>query len=494
MSLFFFSLVHVCLAFLVPAIYLYSINVGEAIFFEFVSLIIILFCLAFIFLLLLKKFIGNYKKAAIFLSTSYLGVYFFTNIYRYIYVLDGNFNFLSYFSSKYYFFIYLFLFISLLVFILSIKEINNNLIKFLSLVYLYLIFFYSVSSVFSFFDIRTNVSSYISENNRFRVQHEKSFEILNDCLALSDRRDIYYIILDAHASSNVLKKYYGYDDSWFINNLKKRGFYLPQKSFSNYCFTVLSIPSSLNLQYHFKKKTTINLNFGLAYPMLKDNNVAFFLKKIGYKDINISYTWGPSSYMNNIYKKKFFIGEFTQIFIYQLFSRRVLNWIYNYIKYNQHLDQFDGLNKILNIDGPKFVYSHFLCPHMPFVFKKDGRLQYSYVDNDSAYIEQLHFMDKQILEFIDSILEKPGLRPIIVLQADHGSHENFFSSRVQVKFTEDDIKELRYSMFNAYCLPDFDKSKLWDSISPVNNFRLIFNHYFGTNFEILEDKIDYYGS
>ena len=30
--------------------------------------------------------------------------------------------------------------------------------------------------------------------------------------------------------------------------------------------------------------------------------------------------------------------------------------------------------------------------------------------------------------------------------------------------------------------------KLYPSITPVNSFRLVFNHYFGTNFDMLADE------
>jgi len=43
-------------------------------------------------------------------------------------------------------------------------------------------------------------------------------------------------------------------------------------------------------------------------------------------------------------------------------------------------------------------------------------------------------------------------------------------------------------IFNAIRLPKKDKNIFYDSITPVNTFRLIFNYYFDTDFELLEDK------
>lgn len=46
----------------------------------------------------------------------------------------------------------------------------------------------------------------------------------------------------------------------------------------------------------------------------------------------------------------------------------------------------------------------------------------------------------------------------------------------------------KMGVLNAYYLPNVEKSLLYPSITPVNTFRLVFNLYFNTNFELLPDK------
>ena len=41
---------------------------------------------------------------------------------------------------------------------------------------------------------------------------------------------------------------------------------------------------------------------------------------------------------------------------------------------------------------------------------------------------------------------------------------------------------------NAYHLPDGGNALLYPSITPINTFRVIFNHYLGADFELLEDS------
>ena len=54
-----------------------------------------------------------------------------------------------------------------------------------------------------------------------------------------------------------------------------------------------------------------------------------------------------------------------------------------------------------------------------------------------------------------------------------------------------DFHPARFGILNAYYLPNGGNDLLYESISPVNSFRVIFNSYFGANYEILEDRSYY---
>ena len=47
--------------------------------------------------------------------------------------------------------------------------------------------------------------------------------------------------------------------------------------------------------------------------------------------------------------------------------------------------------------------------------------------------------------------------------------------------------KIRHGILNAYYFPDGGYKVLYDSISPVNNFRILFKHYFGVDFNLLDD-------
>ena len=67
--------------------------------------------------------------------------------------------------------------------------------------------------------------------------------------AAVDRPDIYLIVLDAHGRADVLRDLYGYDESPFLDHLRDKGFYVADRSTSNYCFTELSMGATLNMRY-----------------------------------------------------------------------------------------------------------------------------------------------------------------------------------------------------------------------------------------------------
>ncbi len=48
--------------------------------------------------------------------------------------------------------------------------------------------------------------------------------------------------------------------------------------------------------------------------------------------------------------------------------------------------------------------------------------------------------------------------------------------------------EDRMKNLNAYYFPDGGSPQVYDSVSPVNTFRIIFNRYFGADLPLLPDR------
>jgi hypothetical protein len=84
---------------------------------------------------------------------------------------------------------------------------------------------------------------------------------------------------------------------------------------------------------------------------------------------------------------------------------------------------------------------------------------------------------------VDTILAEAEAPPIIILQGDHGSKSIRESGDTRVQMLHE-----RLGILNAYCLPGDGDQYLYDSITPANTFRVIFNAYFDTDYQLLEDR------
>jgi len=102
-------------------------------------------------------------------------------------------------------------------------------------------------------------------------------------------------------------------------------------------------------------------------------------------------------------------------------------------------------------------------------------------ENKEAYLDQLIFVNKKVEAVVDEILSKSNIAPIIILQGDHGPV-------ITEPLGMPNSELINFNILNAYFLPQNGNRLLYESITPVNSFRIVFNLYFGTNYDLLEDK------
>lgn len=308
-------------------------------------------------------------------------------------------------------------------------------------------------------------------------------------------RDIYYIILDGYASSRTLKEVYKYDNSEFIDYLTKKGFYIASKSQSNYRHTFLSLASSLNMEYLNYMSSVMGVkskDSTIASQMIIDNKVMRLLKSTGYKFIYYSSGFSNKFADLNIRSSKLneFIMVFIQTTILNPFTGRIIE---DNIR-EGILDTFSKLGELDQIREPKFVFAQFQCPHPPYVFNANGdpvevklltrTKGLTQSKEKGLYLNQLIFINKKVKALVKEILLKSEVAPIIILQADHGPAFTFGDCEHP---TEEFLKE-RMTIFNAYYLPGGGNEVLYNSITPVNTFRVIFNFYFSMNYKLLKDR------
>jgi hypothetical protein len=313
---------------------------------------------------------------------------------------------------------------------------------------------------------------------------------------LKERPDIYYIILDGYGRADILRDFYSFDNSDFLDYLNNKGFFIASKSCSNYAWTFLSLPSSLNSKYinYLANEVGIESNdLRIPYEMIKNNRTAQYLRDKGYLFIHFKSTWGAtlSNKYADIeigYEKGFFKDEFLRILV-QTTVLKLLNSIIIEDLANSHLHTLKMLETIPDIESPTFTFVHLLLPHHPYLFDRNGKIkhhatildqfQLNMWEKKNEYIEQVIFVNNRMKEIIDTIFNKSISPPIIIIQSDHGPQISGVDNETYIK--------ARMSILNAYYLPS-GNHVLYDSITPVNTFRLIFNYYFQETLPLLHDE------
>src|SRR6266496_1066122 len=322
------------------------------------------------------------------------------------------------------------------------------------------------------------------------------------------RPDIYVIILDGYGRKDVLKDIYGYDNSQFLGELEKRGFYVATKNHSNYVQTTYALASLLNFDYVEPWLPSSDYYQYLAKP-IQQNRVYQSLKRIGYTTVSFE---GISTYTeirsSDIYLSAFLpLNKFESQFLVdsplEVFSNYVnLDLpIPSYRTQRQRiLYTFDELQHLtVSMAQPRIVFAHILAPHPPFIFDENGnnipqQSPYRLWDADflsnqpdeywGGYRQQVAFVNNRILKSIDGILENSKTPPIIVLMGDHGP-----ASMFHWDLDAPGCIWERTSNLYALRLPGHQNDgTLYPSISPVNTFRVIFDTYFGTDLPLLEDR------
>jgi hypothetical protein len=329
------------------------------------------------------------------------------------------------------------------------------------------------------------------------------------------RLNIYYVVLDCYPGTLFLKNYMQYDNSSFDESLKDKGFYVLKDSKSNYNRTAFSISSTLNFDYLKKIK-----NFSTVSPRdyeqtiltTKESIVPKIFRQYGYSFYNLSiFDIGdhPSIFKENfltmpeenillyntlIERTKndliwnLLTGKYAVAFVQKIFKKRQ----YKLIKQQKAKKDFNSsiIDSLMKIPlqknrSPKFVYAHLYLPHPPFFYDKNGKmnnldsvlLRKSQRDK-SLFLSYLEYTNKIILKVTERIIQTEKDNALIILQGDHG-FTDFEGGPTD--------PALFFKNYSAFYFPDKNYSVLYDTMSNINTFPVIFNKYFETKIPLQKD-------
>ena len=306
--------------------------------------------------------------------------------------------------------------------------------------------------------------------------------------------DVFYIILDAYGRQDILQQEFGFDNSEFLNALRDRGFYVADCSQSNYAHTLYSLGSSLNYNYLDAIGATTELE---RISVLKHGAVRSAFESLGYQTVAFPTGWSMTEWTDadiypNYGQSFITLTEFETLFLDTTMLRAAMD----YSRSDDRAERFDAARRmrVLSLvdslkgiplrDGNYFVFAHLVIPHPPYSFGPNGEVtqintnKASYEQISDAYLDQIVFINQQILQVVDAILRESETPPVIIVQGDHGPPPDL---------TND--PEIKMPILNAYYLPGLDQERiLYPSISPVNTFRVVLGGYFGLDLPLLEDK------
>jgi hypothetical protein len=326
-----------------------------------------------------------------------------------------------------------------------------------------------------------------------QVQAAARGDTTADLSASGPMPDIYYIVLDEYAHHSTMTQFYDYDNSQFTDYLVEKGFFVADASRTRNSYTLGSIASTLNMQYVGYTQPGESV-----YDLVSHNQVTSFLKSEGYRSVYLGNWYNIGRYnvdadvSYNFYESGYHdVPLLTGDFQGTLLNTTMLRPYYDYVASSRHesylregvIDTLEQLKTVPQLEGPKFVFAHILCPHKPFVFGPRGEtVDYSDQNNwtdKQFYLGQFIYITEQIEDVLDTLISESATPPIIVLQSDHGLRS--------WPGLDSGIRDEWQKILNAYYLPAGNTEDLCDSISPVNSFRVIFNDYFGTDLALLDN-------
>jgi hypothetical protein len=315
--------------------------------------------------------------------------------------------------------------------------------------------------------------------------------------------NVYLLLFDEYQGDEGLKAIFNFDNADFRNFLATKGFRKIQYPSSNYNYTYFSVPSLFSMgllnysdkAYDLDYKRVIKSINSLA----KRNPLLSFFQKEGYSVINHSMfplAGSESHYqLNGLDKDAYAV----------LFARTLPGWIktdllhtvksnvvhrmakdlyFQMSEYNNKV--FHDTEKTVKThhDGPVFVYSHFLLPHLPVLTDSAGTLKNigdaaaelhlskpTLRDSYLAYVGYANKISEKII--VDMLRFDPYA--VILLISDHGlrrMENNNHVNNIQL----------------AVKMPGTTDAGFYNGMSLVNLFRVVLNGIAGQKLPLVPDS------
>ena len=393
------------------------------------------------------------------------------------------------------------LIIIFIFFILNSYSFASKLLKVFLLSYFFII---SSQLVYDFFQ-----KGYKYSDISFKSQ---SYFSQNQLDGIKDKRNIYYVIVDAMTSLTNFEEKFNEKNNLFRNFIKEKNLNYYDTN-AAYPSTLTSFTSALNLNYSYNEGKYIYDRSKMFPETMKPHLVHNYPLFQILKSLEINFFWEgvphPGSCVQyNLdfcleYKKKNRLAIFVDRFKMNRFilfaflkNTPVESIMYRFNlwkKYKNNYPEFEENNsidkfliKMNNFDyGDKsyFFLIHHLSPHEPYIYKKDC----SYQDPKKnlkiyheGYKDAYQCVLKKIMKLVEFI-EAKDPKAVLVIQGDHGAAfgKNDLEKRL------DGLKTFTLLKINDTHCKNFDLSNKLDMI---NTARLLLSCATNQEPNLLEKK------
>lgn len=307
--------------------------------------------------------------------------------------------------------------------------------------------------------------------------------------------NFYYFIFDEYSGYNAAEKLFGDNGNDNISYFQELEFNVSTTSYSGTLKTVYETANLFNLDY------VIQANDDTAKAIQERMNPPFFqlLREKGYAVHGVGSEavagYGlPAAYEVSAKEAETMDGKsFWTLLLGNTVIYPTLEFQDLYSDLRE--DRLNSLNyfhnKIDHTARGQFYLLHIICPHVPYIFDKNGNAldasdSANYADK-SIYFGQYQYMTNEMKKIAESIVRSEP-DSIIILQSDHGYRDYITTEDMEkinecIAHNELDSIENRFNVLNNVY---YRGQKLdIEGKTTINTLRTILNDLFGMELDML---------
>jgi hypothetical protein len=252
--------------------------------------------------------------------------------------------------------------------------------------------------------------------------------------------DLLVLVVDGYGGKDVLREFYGYDNSEILRELEQRGFVAPGAIRANYGRTQLAIPTVLQLDYVATEGELTDADLRSLLDVLGgDSRISNALRSQGYRTVQVESGWlgsrcgsGVDLCIRSPWPDETFydaanrsvlegLPGFEQGRPFTIGALHATDWLIN------------EMPSLLNDDQPDFIFAHVLLPHPPlfldrhcqpdfrggsdgFAVGEMGISQAELASVRALYLQQVECANHVLLDVADSL----GQDDFALIFGDHG--------------------------------------------------------------------------